>query len=178
MAKSKVTLDIMHGKDRTVKVLLMEHVDTKISQVVVIYLNDDFVSPCKGIMSCLFLHARASCHVFLFCSLVCRSTMRGGHTAVGARHARACEVEDFDPNPVDQITWSQVVRVPSRPFWTEDKFVVTSSSGIRNREKSVIAEFVARELERTKPGKWDACRLESFGQRRRRLTCVLGTIGC
>ncbi len=30
--------------------LLMQHVDMKINQVVVMYLNDDFVSPCKGIM--------------------------------------------------------------------------------------------------------------------------------
>ena len=54
-------------------------------------------------------------------------------------------------------------------FWTEDKFVVKASSGIHNREKRVVAEIVARELERAKPDKWDACSLGSFGQRRRRL---------
>jgi hypothetical protein len=28
--------------------------------------------------------------------------MQGGHTAVGARHARAYEVENLDPTPVEQ----------------------------------------------------------------------------
>jgi hypothetical protein len=81
MAKSKVTLDIMHGKERTstgkiTSAMLvtqnlgaifcnkdwdMEHADMKIQQVAVLYLNDDeisrplappIVSPCKGIMTC------------------------------------------------------------------------------------------------------------------------------
>ena len=64
----------------------------------------------------LFFHARASCYVFLFYFLVCRGTMRGGHTTVGARHARVCEVEESDPPPVEQISWCKVVHVPSRPF--------------------------------------------------------------
>jgi hypothetical protein len=83
MAKSKVTLDIMHGKERTstgqiTSAMLvaqhlraifwnqfwgMEHTDMKIQQVVVMYLNNDqisrppappIVSPCKGIMSCYY----------------------------------------------------------------------------------------------------------------------------
>jgi hypothetical protein len=37
--------------------------------------------------------------------------------------------------------------------WTEDLFTVTSSVGIRNREKRV-AEIVVRELKRAKPGAW------------------------
>ncbi len=37
--------------------------------------------------------------------------------------------------------------------WTEDQFTVTSSTGIRNREKRV-ADIVVRELERAKPGVW------------------------
>jgi hypothetical protein len=37
--------------------------------------------------------------------------------------------------------------------WTEDQFTVTSSEGIRNREKRV-ADIVVRELKRAKPGAW------------------------
>jgi hypothetical protein len=48
--------------------------------------------------------------------LVYRGTMRGGRSAVGARHVHVCVVEDTDPTPVDQISWCKVVRVPSRPF--------------------------------------------------------------
>jgi hypothetical protein len=84
MAKSKITRDIMHGKELTSigkitsSILLaqhlrtifcnngwsMEHTDMKINQVVVMYLNDDqtsrpaappIVSPCKGIMACFVL---------------------------------------------------------------------------------------------------------------------------
>ncbi len=39
--------------------------------------------------------------------------------------------------------------------WTEDQFTVTSSVGIRNREKRA-ADTVVRELKRDKPGEW-AC---------------------
>jgi hypothetical protein len=81
MAKSKVTVDIMHGKESTstgkiTSAMLvaqhfrdifcnkdwdMEHADMKIQQVVVMYLPNHqisrppappIVSPCKGIMSC------------------------------------------------------------------------------------------------------------------------------
>ena len=37
--------------------------------------------------------------------------------------------------------------------WTEDQFVVTASSGIRDRDTRVD-EIVARESQKTKPGKW------------------------
>ena len=37
--------------------------------------------------------------------------------------------------------------------WIEDQFTVTSSAGIRNREKRV-ADIVVRELKRAKPGVW------------------------
>ncbi len=37
--------------------------------------------------------------------------------------------------------------------WTEDQFTVTSSTGIRNREKRV-ADIVVRELQTAKPGAW------------------------
>ncbi len=59
--------------------------------------------------------------------------MRGGRSAVGARHARVCVVEDTDRK--------------------EDQFTVTTSSGIRDRDARV-AEIVARELEKAKPDKW------------------------
>ena len=39
-------------------------------------------------------------------------------------------------------------------FWTEDQFVVTVSPGIRDRETEV-AEIVARELQKAKPGEWE-----------------------
>ena len=38
-------------------------------------------------------------------------------------------------------------------FWTEDQFVVTTSSGIRDHDTRV-AEIVSRELQEAKPGKW------------------------
>jgi hypothetical protein len=38
------------------------------------------------------------------------------YTAVGARHARACEVENLDPTPVEHISWCQSVSVTRRPF--------------------------------------------------------------
>ena len=38
-------------------------------------------------------------------------------------------------------------------FWTEDQFVVTSSSGIWDRDTRV-AEIVVRELQKVKPCKW------------------------
>ena len=37
--------------------------------------------------------------------------------------------------------------------WTEDQFTVTSSAGIRNREKRV-ADIVVREMKSAKPGAW------------------------
>jgi hypothetical protein len=38
-------------------------------------------------------------------------------------------------------------------FWTEDQFVVTSSSGIRKRDTRVT-EIVTRESQKDKPVKW------------------------
>jgi hypothetical protein len=40
-----------------------------------------------------------------------------------------------------------------KTFWTEDQFVLTASTGIRDRATRV-AEIVTRELQKTKPGKW------------------------
>ncbi len=81
-----------------------------------------------------------------------RLTMRGGRSAVGARHARVCVVEDTDPSPVDRISWWKVVRAPSRPFGQKTN-LLSQSSGIRNRDVRV-AEIVVRELEKAKPDKW------------------------
>ena len=78
MVKTNVTLDIMHGKERTMtgkvtspmlvaqhlrapfctKEWCMEHVNTPINEIVVMYLSAEEV---------MFLYARASCHAFLFC---------------------------------------------------------------------------------------------------------------
>jgi hypothetical protein len=53
--------------------------------------------------------------------------MPGGRSAVGARHARVCEVEDTDATPVTQISWCKVVRAPSRPFGLKERPVCTHS---------------------------------------------------
>ena len=68
----------------------MEHVNTHITEIVVMYLNDDQVirsqvptdfSAYKDIMSCF-----------------------------------VCEGQELDPSRVDQISWCQTVRVPRRPL--------------------------------------------------------------
>ena len=46
-------------------------------------------------------------------------------------------------------------------FWTEDHFVVTSSSGIRDRDTRV-AEIVVREIQKVKPGKWGFVQTREF----------------
>jgi hypothetical protein len=84
--------------------------------------------------------------------------MRDGCTTVGTWHALVYEVEDTDRSPLEQISWCKVVLVPSR--WTEDQFVVTTSSGIRDRDTRV-AEIVTRELQKVKPG--NTYRLVNFG---------------
>ncbi len=38
--------------------------------------------------------------------------------------------------------------------WTEDQFTITSSTGIRNREKRVSDIIVVRKVKRTKPVAW------------------------
>jgi hypothetical protein len=52
-------------------------------------------------------------------------------------------LEDTDPTPVEEISWSKVVHGPRRPFtcWTEDQFVLTTSSGIRYQG---VAKIVVR----------------------------------
>jgi hypothetical protein len=41
--------------------------------------------------------------------------MRGGRSAVGARHARVCVAEDTDPSPVDRISWWKVEFEKAKP---------------------------------------------------------------
>ena len=64
-------------------------------------------------------------------------------------------------------------------FWTEDQFVVTTSSGIRDRDKR-DAEIVVREVDmsnRQNLANGDAYRLASIGEQKRRLKYVLDTTG-
>ena len=76
--------------------------------------------------------------------------MRGGHTPVGTRHVRVCEVEDSDETPVEKISWCQVVHVPMkadlwdrRPIYCNN---ITRDSG--SREEGSGDSTVVRELQR------------------------------
>jgi hypothetical protein len=66
--------------------------------------------------------------------------------------------------------------------WIEDQFTVTSSAGIRNREKRV-ADIVVRELIRAKPGVWGCIQADFFfvvlrtPQRIRRFACLTRRVG-
>jgi hypothetical protein len=110
----------------------MEHVDSRINEMVVMYQSAEQVirpsappdvSVCKDIMSCFS---------FLFLGVPRHYVKRP--FSFGARHARVCEHA-------------------LQTAWTEDLFTVTSSVGIRNHEKRV-ADIVERELKRAKPGAW------------------------
>jgi hypothetical protein len=123
MVKTKVTLDIMHDKERTMtgkitspilvtqhlratfckKEWLMKHIHTQITQVVVMYRSAEKVirppapsdvSVCKSIMSCFS---------FLFLGVV-------------RHYDKRPFSEDFDPSRVAQISWWQAVRVRNRPL--------------------------------------------------------------
>jgi hypothetical protein len=129
----------------------MEHVNTQINQVVVMYRSTEQVirppapsdvSVYKGIMSCFsFLFLGVARHYAkrpfsCWCNVCSRTRGRGlGSQSSGPDLLVAgCTC-------VNQTTW------------TEDQFTVTSSPGIRNREKRV-ADIVVRELKRAKPGTW------------------------
>ncbi len=128
IVKTKVTLDIMHGKEHTMtgKITspnlvaqhlratfcktewLMEHVNTPINEIVVMYQSAEQVirpsappdvSVCKGITSCFS---------FLFLGVP--------RHYVGGRHTHVCEGEDLDPSRVTHISWWKAVRVLSRPL--------------------------------------------------------------
>ncbi len=65
-------------------------------------------------------------------------------------------------------------------FWTEDQFVVTTSSGIRDRDTRVD-EIVVRELQKVKPGKWGYVQTREIWSPKEETheeTCVLDTTGC
>jgi len=171
MAKSKVTVDIMHGKERTstgkiTSAMLvaqhfraifcnkdwdMEHADMKIQQVVVMYLPDHeisrppappIVSPCKGIMSCFsFMFLGVPRHY-------ARRSFSCWCTACSRVRGRGHGSQSCGPNlMVEGCTRTK------QTFWTEDEFTVTASAGIRNRDVRV-AEIVVRELAKAKPDKW------------------------
>ncbi len=122
-----------------------------VDEIVVIYLNDDqvsrpaappIVSPCKGIMSCFsFLFLGVTRHYVrrpYRCWWMECSRVRGrGH---GSKSCGANLV-------VEGCTRTK------QTFWTEDQFVVTASSGIRDHDTRVV-EIVVREIQKTKPGKW------------------------
>ena len=191
---SKVTLDIMHGKDRTMtgkvtspilvaqhfratfctKEWCMEHVNTPINEIVVMYLSAEKVmrppappdvSVCKGIMSCfsfLFLGVARHYAKRPF-SCWCKTCSRVRGRGVGSQSSRSNLL-------VPGCTRTK------QTSWTEDQFTVTASAGIRNREKRV-AEIVVRELKRPNLVRGGAYRLAKCGQLRRRLTCGLETFG-
>ena len=59
--------------------------------------------------------------------------------------------------------------------WTEDQFVVTSSSGIRDLDTRV-GEIVARELQKVKPGKWGYVQDHEFWSSKEKTHVRLGHI--
>ena len=116
---------------------LMEHVNTQINEIVVMYLRAEKVirppappdvSVCKGIMSCfsfLFLGVVRQCQRHyakrpFSCWCKTCSCVRG--RGVGSQSSRS----DF---LVPDCTRT------NQTSWTEDQFTVTISTGIRNREK-------------------------------------------
>jgi len=131
----------------------MEHVDSRIEEMVVMYLGaaevirppaPPDVSVCKGIMSCFsFLFLGVPRHYAkrpFSCWCHACSRVRG----------RGLGSQSSGPD----LLVSGCTR-SNQTTWTEDQFTVTSSAGIRNREKRA-ADTVARELKRAKPGAW-AC---------------------
>ena len=165
---------------------LMEHVNTQINEIVVMYLSAEKVirppappdvSVCKGIMSCfsfLFLgvvrhYARRS----FSCWWKACSRVQG--RGVGSQSCRSDLL-------VPGCTRTK------QPSWTEDQFTVTVSAGIRNLENRV-AEIVVRELNRAKPGVWGCVQTREVWSTeeeshirpghfwRRSLTYVLDTFG-
>ena len=130
----------------------MEHVNTQINQVVVMYRSaEEFIRPpaptdgsvCKDIMSCFsFLFLGVPRHYakrpFSCWCDVC-SRVRG----------RGLGSQSSGPD----LLVAGCTRA-KQTAWVEDQFTVTSSAEIRNREKRV-ADIVVRELKRAKPGAWE-----------------------
>jgi hypothetical protein len=129
----------------------MEHVDSRINEMVVMYLTvaevirppePSDVSVFKGIMSCfsfLFLGVPRHYAKRPF-SCWCHRSSRVRGRGLGSQSSGP------------DLLVSGCTR-SNQTAWTEDQFTVTSSSGIRNREKRA-SDTVARELKRTKPGTW------------------------
>jgi hypothetical protein len=123
----------------------MEHVDSRINEMVVVYQSAEQVmrppapsdvSVSKGIMSCFsFLFLGVPRHYAkrpFNCWCKACSRVRGG--------GRGSQSSDPD------LLVSGCTR-SKQTAWTEDQFTVTSSAGIRNREKRV-SDMVVRELKR------------------------------
>jgi hypothetical protein len=131
----------------------MEHVDSRINEMVVMYLGaaevirppaPPDVSVCKGIMSCFS---------FLFLGVPRHYAKRPFscwyHTCSRVL-GRGLGSQSSSPD----LLVSGCTR-SNQTAWTEDQFTVTSSAGIRNREKWA-ADTVVREFKRAKPDAW-AC---------------------
>jgi hypothetical protein len=130
-------------------VALME--GTPINEIVVMYQSAEQVirpsvppdvSVCKGIMSCfsfLFLGVPRNYAKRPF-SFWCKACSRVLGRGLGSQSSGPHLL-------VEGCTRTK------QTAWTEDQFTVTSSAGIRNREKRV-ADIVVRELKRAKPGAW------------------------
>ena len=129
----------------------MEHTNTQINEIVLMYLSAEKVirpsappdiSACKGIMSCfsfLFLGVTRHYAKRPF-SCWCEACSRVRGRGVGSQSSRS------------DLLVSGCTRT-KQTSWTGDQFTVTSSTGIQNREKRV-AEIVVRKLNRAKPGAW------------------------
>jgi hypothetical protein len=130
---------------------LMDHVNTQINQVVVMYRSTEQVirpaSPTdvfvwKGIMSCfsvMFLGVPRHYVKRPFCCWW-KTCSRAWGQGLGSQSS--------DPDLL--VT---VCTCTKQTAWTEDQFTVTAKSGIRNHEKRVV-EIVVRDLKRTKPDTW------------------------
>jgi len=131
----------------------MEHVNTPINEIVVMYQAAEQiirppappdVSVCKGIMSCFsFLFLGVPRHY-------AKRPFRCWCQACSRVRGRGLGSQSSGPH----LLVAGCTRT-KQTAWTEDQFTVTSSAGIRNREKRA-ADTVARELKRAKPGAW-AC---------------------
>ncbi len=114
---------------------LMEHVNTQINEIVVMYLSAEKVirppappdvSVCKGIMSCfsfLFLDVARHYARRPF-SCWCKACSRVRGRGVGSQSSRSDLL-------VPDCTCTK------QTSWTEDQFTITASAGIRNRVQRV-----------------------------------------
>ena len=129
------------------------HMDMKINQVVVMYLDLEeilrpvsppVVSVCKGILSAYsFLFFGTQRHYLMrkySCWCLACSRVRGRGPGYGTVSRGAyLDVPNCARNKLT--------------VWKEDRFTVTKAAGIEQRKKRV-AEMIAKELVKAKPGAW------------------------